>query len=129
METKLARIAEIARTKPKEVFTSLYHYLNEEMFIQCHNELSADKAAGIDEVTKEEYIKDLEANIINLVERLKKHSYKPQPVRRMYIPKGNGTERPLGIPAYEDKIVQLGLKKILERIYEEDFLVKRSLNN
>ena len=122
METKLARIAEIARTKPKEVFTSLYHYLNEEMLIQCHNELSADKAAGVDEVTKEQYAKDLGENIKSLVERLKKHSYKPQPVRRVYIPKDNGKERPLGIPAYEDKIVQLGLKKILERIYEADFL-------
>jgi RNA-directed DNA polymerase len=122
METKLARIAEIAKAKPKEVFTSLYHYLNEEMLIQCHNELSADKAAGVDEVTKEEYAKDLKGNIKSLVERLKKHSYKPQPVRRVYIPKDNGKERPLGIPAYEDKIVQLGLKKILERIYETDFL-------
>jgi RNA-directed DNA polymerase len=117
METKLARIAEIAKAKPKEVFTSLYHYLNEEMLIQCHNELSADKAAGVDEVTKEEYAKDLKGNIKSLVERLKKHSYKPQPVRRVYIPKDNGKERPLGIPAYEDKIVQLGLKKILDQIY------------
>jgi Retron-type reverse transcriptase len=122
METKLARIAEITKVKPKEVFTSLYHYLNEAMLIQCHNELSADKAAGVDEVTKEEYAKDLKGNIKSLVERLKKHSYKPQPVRRVYIPKDNGKERPLGIPAYEDKIVQLGLKKILERIYETDFL-------
>jgi RNA-directed DNA polymerase len=123
METKLARIAEIAKAKPKEVFTSLYHYLNKEMLLQCHNELSADKAAGVDEVTKEEYARNLAGNISNLVERLKKHSYKPQPVRRVYIPKDNGKEqRPLGIPAYEDKIVQLGLKKILERIYEEDFV-------
>lgn len=123
METKLARIAEIARNKPKEVFTSLYHYLNKEMLLRCHRELSADKAAGVDEITKEKYSGNLEENIEALVERLKKHSYKPQPVRRIYIPKDYGKEkRPLGIPAYEDKIVQLGLKKILEAIYEEDFL-------
>lgn len=123
METKLARIAEIAKEKPKEEFTSLYHYLNEAMLIQCHNEINADKAAGVDDVTKEEYTKDLNGNIKSLVERLKKHSYKPQPVRRVYIPKDNGKEqRPLGIPAYEDKVVQMGLKKILERIYEVDFL-------
>lgn len=123
METKLARIAEIARNKPKEVFTSLYHYLNKEMLLRCHHELSADRASGVDEVTKAEYSKNLEENIEKLVERLKKHSYKPQPVRRIYIPKDYGKEkRPLGIPAYEDKIVQLGLKKILEAIYEEDFL-------
>lgn len=123
METKLARIAEKAKKQPKEVFTSLYHYLNKEMLLQCHKELSADKAAGVDQVTKEEYSKELERNVESLVNRLKKHSYKPQPVRRVYIPKDNGQEkRPLGIPAYEDKIVQLGLKKILECIYEEDFL-------
>jgi group II intron reverse transcriptase/maturase len=123
VETKLARIAEKAKSQPEEVFTSLYHYLNKEMLLQCHQELSADKATGVDQVTKEEYSKELERNIESLVERLKKHSFKPQPVRRVYIPKDNGREkRPLGIPAYEDKIVQLGLKKILERIYEEDFL-------
>jgi RNA-directed DNA polymerase len=123
METKLARIAEIAKTKPKEAFTSLYHYLNGKMLFQCHYELSADKAAGVDAVTKEEYAKNLEGNINNLVERLKKHSYKPQPVLRVYIPKDNGKDkRPLGIPAYEDKIVELGLKKILQAIYEADFL-------
>ena len=123
METKLARIAELAKANPKEVFTSLYHYLNEEMLIQCHNELSADKAAGVDKVTKEEYEKDLKGNISKLVERLKRHSYKPQPVRRAYIPKDSGKEkRPLGIPAYEDKIVQQGLRKLLEKIYENDFL-------
>jgi RNA-directed DNA polymerase len=123
VETKLARIAEKAKSQPKEVFTALYHYLNKEMLLQCHQELSADKAAGVDKVTKEEYSEELERNIESLVERLKKHSFKPQPVRRVYIPKDNGREkRPLGIPAYEDKIVQLGLKKILESIYEEDFL-------
>jgi RNA-directed DNA polymerase len=122
METKLARIAEIARTRPNERFTSLYHHLNKEMLLECHKELSANKAAGVDEVTKEDYAKNLEGNIETLVERLKRHSYKPQPVRRTYIPKDDGKKRPLGIPAYEDKIVQLGLKKILEVIYEEDFL-------
>jgi RNA-directed DNA polymerase len=121
VETKLARIAEIARTRPNEKFTSLYHLLNKEMLLQCHRELSADKAAGVDEVTKEKYAENLERNVEVLVEKLKKRSYKPQPVRRTYIPKDDGKKRPLGIPAYEDKIVQLGLKKILEVIYEEDF--------
>jgi group II intron reverse transcriptase/maturase len=123
METKLARIAEIAKANPKEVFTSLYHYLNKEMLLQCHQELSENKASGVDAVTKEEYAENLEENISKLVERLKKHSYKPQPVRRVYIPKDNARElRPLGIPAYEDKIVQQGLNKILQAIYEADFL-------
>lgn len=122
METKLTRISEIAKEKPKERFTALYHHLNQEMLIECHRELSGNKAAGVDQVTKEAYEKSLEENIVNLVDRLKKHSYRPQPVRRTYIPKGNGEKRPLGIPAYEDKIVQLGLNKILQAIYEQDFL-------
>ena len=122
METKLTRIAEIAKEKPKEVFTALYHHLNQTMLMECHQELAGNKAAGVDQVTKEEYEKNLEENISSLIEKLKKHSYKPQPVRRTYIPKGDGQKRPLGIPAYEDKIVQLGLNRILQAIYEQDFL-------
>ena len=122
METKLIRIAEIAIEKPNEVFTSLYHHLNVELLTQCHNELAGNKAAGIDDVTKLEYSMKLEENILRLVERLKNHSYKPQAVRRVYIPKGDGkAKRPLGIPAYEDKIVQSGLNKILQAIYDSSF--------
>ena len=124
METKLTRIAEIAKEKPKEVFTSLYHHLNVEMLLQCHKELSRNKASGIDGVTKAHYEANLEENITKLVKELKNHSYKPQAVRRVYIPKGEGKEmRPLGIPAYEDKIVQLGLNRILQAIYEAVFLM------
>ena len=122
METKLIRIAEIAKEKPNEVFTSLYHHLNVELLTQCHNELAGNKAVGIDDVTKLEYSMKLEENILRLVERLKNHSYKPQAVRRVYIPKGDGkAKRPLGIPAYEDKIVQSGLNKILQAIYDSSF--------
>jgi group II intron reverse transcriptase/maturase len=122
METKLVRIAQIAKVKPKEVFTSLYHHLNEEMLTQAHQELKGDKAVGVDEITKANYAENLKENIHHLVEALKRHSYKPQPVRRVYIPKGKSQRRPLGIPSYEDKIVQLGLTKILQAIYEADFL-------
>ena len=122
METKLIRIAQIAKERPKEVFTSLYHHLNEEVLVKCHQELKGDKAVGVDEITKANYAENLKENIHHLVEALKRHSYKPQPVRRTYIPKGDGGKRPLGIPSYEDKIVQLGLTKILQAIYEADFL-------
>lgn len=122
MSTKLAKIAIKAKQNPKTVFTSLYHLLNEELLLLCHHELDADKATGVDEVTKAEYEENLEGNIRSLVGKLKTHSYRPQPVRRTYIPKGKENERPLGIPAYEDKMVQLGLKKILEPIYEAIFL-------
>jgi len=121
METKLVRINQIAKEKPKEVFTSLYHYLNEELLSQCHHQLKADSAAGIDRITKEAYTANLSENIHRLTESLKRHSYKPQPVKRVYIPKGTG-RRPLGIPSYEDKIVQAGLTRILQAIYEADFL-------
>lgn len=123
METKLARIAEVAKTRPEEKFTSLAHLINEEMLMACHHELARDKAPGVDKVTKEAYQNDLAENLQKLVRRLKQKSYLPQPVRRVYIPKGDGkTERPLGIPAYEDKIVQMAMTKILQAIYEQDFL-------
>lgn len=122
METKLARIAEIAKDKPKEQFTSLYHLLNKEMLTECHEELEANKAAGIDQVTKAEYGLNCEENIDSLVERLKKNGYRPQAVRRTYIPKDEKSMRPLGIVAYEDKIVQRGLNKLLQAIYEQDFV-------
>lgn len=121
METKLGRIAGKAAQEKHPIFTSLYHLLNEEMLEKCHRELSGNRAVGVDEVTKEEYDGNLEENIRDLVERLKKKSYKPQPTKRVYIPKANGGKRPLGIAAYEDKIVQQGLKKMLEAVYEPKF--------
>ena len=121
METKLVRIAQIAKENSKEVFTSLYHHLNEGMLTQAHLELKGNKAVGVDRITKANYTENLKENIHHLVETLKRHSYKPQPVRRIYIPKEKD-RRPLGIPSYEDKIVQLGLTKILQAIYEADFL-------
>jgi len=121
METKLERIADKSAREKKPEFTSLYHLLNEELLTQCHRELDGSKALGIDQVSKEEYGKNLKENIEDLVVRLKNKSYKPLPTLRKYIDKGNGKKRPLGLAAYEDKIVQLGLKKILEAVYEPKF--------
>ena len=92
------------------------------MFKQCHRELDGNKAVGINKVTKAEYEVNLEGNISNLLKRLKNKSYKPLPSLRVFIPKGNGKRRPLGIASYEDKIVQFAVKKILEAIYEPRFL-------
>ena len=107
METQLTRIAEVAKTRPNEKFTSLAHLINEEILKDCHQQMSRKKSAGIDQVTKDEYELNLEDNLKDLVHRLKRQAYKPQPVRRVYIPKpGTDKKRPLGIPAYEDKLVQ-----------------------
>ncbi len=121
--TKLLRIAAKARKDRKFKFTSLYHLMNEELLLECFRRLSADKAAGIDEVTKNEYAENLEANIRDLVGRLHRMAYRPQPVRRVYIPKpGSDKLRPLGIPSLEDKLVQSALARILGAIYEEEFI-------
>jgi RNA-directed DNA polymerase len=123
METKLLRIAELAKSDPKMKFTSLAHLLNEQSLVQCHHELPNKKATGVNGTTKEKYSENLKENIEELVLRLKSKSYRPVPVRRMYIPKLNSNKlRPLGIPEHEDKIVQRGITKILNTIYENDFL-------
>jgi len=122
METKLRLIMEIAVKDRKHKFNNLIHVLNEVSLRECFYLLKKDRAAGIDDVTFAEYEENLEANIKDLVARMKRFSYRPQAVRRVYIPKTNGTLRPLGIPALEDKIVQMGIARILTAIYEADFV-------
>lgn len=122
IETKSERIAEISATTPKPEFTFLYPMINAEMLMQCHKELDDSKVVGIDRVTKVEYEEHLEKNTTNLVRRLKDKAYKPLPSLRGDIPKSNWKMRPLGIASYENKIVQLAVKKILEAIYEPRFL-------
>ena len=123
MSTKLERIAEIAKERPKERFTSLVHLINEESLTKAHRQMKAKKAPGIDKVTKDKYEENLTENVRGLITRMKRKCYRPQPGLRRYISKIGITEsRPLGIPAYEDKLVQLALKEILEAIYEQDFL-------
>ena len=123
VETKLHRIAEKARKEPRFKFTSLYHLMNEELLRGCFKRLRKDAAAGIDKMTKDMYAEKLEANLSNLVARLHRMAYIPQPVRRKYIPKpGSAKQRPLGIPCFEDKLVQAGLVHILESVYEQDFI-------
>ena len=101
---------------------NLIHLVNKERLKEQHRKQQKKKASGVDKVTKEKYDKNLDENIDNLIERMKKFSYKPLPVRRTYIPKANGKLRPLGIPAYEDKLVQGIMADILNEIYECKFL-------
>jgi len=120
---KLKLIAERAKQDKKVKFTSLAHLINEESLAACYRELKKDKACGIDGVTVEAYGENLEEKLKELVQRMKEKRYRPKPVRRVYIPKaGKSGERPLGIPSVEDKLVQLMVKKILEAIFEQDFL-------
>jgi len=121
--TKLHRIAEKARREPKFKFTSLFHLMNEDLLLSCFQRLRKDAAAGIDKMTKDMYAENLKANLSDLIDRLHRMAYKPQPVRRKYIPKpGSTKKRPLGIPCFEDKLVQAGLVRILESVYEQDFI-------
>lgn len=123
VSTKLHRIAGKACREPEFVFTSLFHLMDKELLRGCFERLRSDAAAGIDRVTKAEYAVNLGANLTGLVERLHRMGYRPQAVRRRYIPKPGSTKgRPLGIPTLEDKLVQAGLVRILEQIYEEDFI-------
>lgn len=123
VRTKLASIAEIAEKDKNAKFYSLAYLMNKNTLREAFNRLNKNASAGADGVIKVEYESKLEENINGLVKRLKQNSYKPQPVKRVYIPKDSGNKmRPLGIPALEDKIVQSALTIILESIYEVDFL-------
>ena len=121
MSTKLTSLTLRAQENRKEQFTSLVHLLTEGFLEGCFRELKRDKASGIDGVTVKEYEVNVIENIKDLAVRLKSKEYKSQPVRRAYIPKSDGNKRGLGILTVEDKIVQMGIKKILESIYEVDF--------
>ena len=119
---KLALIAERARREPQCQFTSLAHLLDERFLAACYHRLGRDRASGVDGVTWKEYGEHLDENLRDLVARMKAKRYRPQPAKRVYIPKDEHAKRPLGLPALEDKIVQKGIAEVLEAIYEADFL-------
>ncbi len=120
MATDLTRIGEKARKEPGLVFTSLYHHIYDvDNLRACYETLDANKATGVDGVTKEEYGRNLEENLRDLSGRLRRMGYRPGPKRRSYIPKsGSEKGRPLGISNLEDKIVEEATKRTLEPIYE-----------
>lgn len=120
MSNEIVRISNIAR-QYKRVDTVMYA-LNKENLKQSAMKIAGNKAVGIDNVTKKEYIENLNSKIEDLIARMKRMGYTPKAVRRVYIPKpGSDKKRPLGIPAYEDKIVQDVMTQILNAIYEPMF--------
>lgn len=123
MTTKIARINQISKERPKEIFNSIYHLINKELLKECFDELDGNKAVGIDKITKDEYRLKLDSNLDTLIEKLKDKSYRPSPARRVNIPKANGKLRGLAIANFEDKIVQMAIKKILEAIFEPKFTI------
>jgi len=120
--TFLRGIANKARSNQRHRFRDLYRCLNEELIYHAWKSLNKGAASGVDRVTAEAYAEDLQGNIQRLVERLKAKRYRAKLVRRVYIPKENGKQRPLGIPALEDRLVQSAVTRVLTAIYEQDFL-------
>jgi RNA-directed DNA polymerase len=122
--TKLNRIAWLSKQDNNKEFECLMHLFNKESLLECYYGLEKNKAVGIDGVDKESYGENLDANLDDLLARMKKMAYRPGPVREMLIPKEGkpGATRPLGISGFEDKIIQKMMQRILESIYEPLFL-------
>jgi group II intron reverse transcriptase/maturase len=122
MSTDIDRIAELAKEDPKRQFFSIAHLITEDLLYAAFLSLRKDASAGIDGVTYEEYEANVVENIRQLHQRRKEGKYRAQPLRRVYIPKENGKQRPISIPALEDKIAQRAAAELLNAIYEQDFL-------
>jgi len=122
MTTELERISQLVREQPGRKLQTIMHLVNERTLRGVHDRQDGNKAYGIDKVTKAEYEANIEENLNNLVARMKRFSYRPQPVKRVYIPKdGSDKMRPLGVPSYEDKLVQGAMADVLTAIYEPKF--------
>ena len=122
MSTKLDRLAELAKEDGKRQFFSIAHFITPEALYAAFRGLRKDASAGVDGVTYEEYENDAAGNIRQLYQRLRDGKYQAQPLRRIYIPKEDGKQRPISIPALEDKILQKAVGEVLSAIYEQDFL-------
>ncbi len=122
MFTDINRIAELAKEDPKRQFSSIAHLITGEKLYEAFRSLRKNASAGIDGVTYQQYETNAEENIRQLHQRLKEGKYRAQPLRRVYIPKEDGKQRPISIPALEDKIVQKAAVDLLNAIYEQDFL-------
>jgi len=123
ISTRLHRIARLAGEDPERSFLSLAHYIDEFWLQEAYSRTRKDGAAGVDGATAEQYAEHLGDNLRSLLDRFKSGQYQAPPVKRVYIPKGSGSQtRPIGIPTFEDKVLQRAVAMVLEAVYEEDFL-------
>src|SRR5215475_5116016 len=118
----LERIRKVARERKKERFTALFHHISIDLLEEAFYELKQNAAPGVDRLTWKDYEADLERNLGDLHDRVRRGAYRALPSRRVYIPKPDGRQRPLAVAALEDKIVQRAVVALLNAIYEEDFL-------
>jgi RNA-directed DNA polymerase len=121
ISTKLERVAELARKHPERTFMSLHHVIDVEWLREAYRRTRKDAAVGVDGQTAEEYGRDLEKNLEALCDRFRTGTYRAPPVRRVHIPKGDGRTRPIGVPTFEDKVLQRAVAMLLEAIYEQEF--------
>ena len=121
MSPELAKVAERAKREPSATFHSLAHHITPELLERCYHRQRADAATGVDGVTKEAYGQRLRENVLELHGRLRDKRYRHQPIRRVNIPKESGGIRPLGVSAFEDKMVQDAIREVLSAVYEQDF--------
>jgi len=123
VSTKLERIAKLAREMPQGALTTLAHYIDIDWLREAYRRTRKNGATGVDRQTAEEYARHLEENLRSLLGRAKSGSYVAPPVRRVHIPKGDGSQtRPIGIPTFEDKVLQRAVAMVLEAVYEQSFL-------
>ena len=123
ISTRRQRIAELARQSPQAAFTTLAHHIDIDWLNEAYRRTRKDGAVGVDGQTAADYAADLEGNLRSLLDRAKSGRYQAPPVRRVHIPKGTGSEtRPIGIPTFEDKVLQRAVAMVLEAVYEQDFL-------
>ena len=121
ISTQLRQIAEQAIAHPDRVFTTLIHRMDVDFLREAYHRLRKDGAAGLSGVTAKDYGKNLEANLIDLHDRLRGKRYVAPPIKRVWIEKEGGKKRPIGISEFEDKIVQKAVSMLVGAVYEQDF--------
>ena len=122
VSTKLQRIAKLAARAPQMVIQTLAHHIDAEFLHVAYQRTRKDGAVGVDGQTAEAYEANLGGNLQSLLDRFKSGSYFAPPVRRVHIPKDDGSTRPIGIPTFEDKVLQRAVVMVLEAVYEQDFV-------